>query len=76
MDMVQGDTGIFVYRNYYLHHSDWNQQYITRIHQGGIGNYGREQVLLSEYMERQAIDECPFIYVNGDVGVYTTASTK
>jgi len=75
-DMVQEDNGVFIQRNYYLHHPEWNQWYMGIIHKGGIGNYGRERVLISDYMKERGIDRCPLIYSNENVKVYAITSAK
>jgi hypothetical protein len=76
-NMVEGDNGVFILRNYYLHHPEWNQWYMTRIYKGGISY--EEMLLLvpvltSDYMKEHAIDTAPLIYSNGDVKVYAISS--
>jgi len=75
-DMVQGENEVFIHRNYYLHHPDWNQWHMDGIHHGGIGNYEPEPVLISDYMKEQAIDSGPLIYSNGNVKVYAITKVR
>jgi len=76
MDMVQGDNEVFIQRNYYLRHPEWNQKYASSIHLGGIEKTVREAVLLLDYMKEQGIDKMPLIYTNGDVKVYSMPKAK
>lgn len=75
-DMVEGDNALFIHRNYYLHHPEWNQWYMERIHKGGIGSWEPERVLISDYMKEHAIDTGPLIYSNRNVKVYAITSAQ
>ena len=75
-DMVDKDNGIFIMRNYYLHHPEWDDRYMTKIHHGGIGNVGEEQVLISDYVKERGIDAGPLVYDNGRVRAYAITPVK
>jgi len=75
-EMVERNSSVFIVRSYYLHHPEWNQRYMDRIHKGGIGNFEPTQVLISDYMNAHAIDVCPLIYSNGNVTVYALTIAK
>jgi hypothetical protein len=65
MDMVQRDNGVFIQRNYYLRHPEWNQWYRERIYKGGISYEEMLMlipVLISDYMKEHEIDIDPLIY--------------
>ncbi len=78
MDMSQGGNEIFVERNYYLHHPEWNEKYTERIHEGGShGNYKPEKVSILGYMRERSIDEGPLIYSSsGGVKVFLIPPTE
>ncbi len=76
VDMVQRNNGVFIQRNYYLHHPEWDDRYVTRIHHGGIGNYEPERVLISHYMKEYGIDKSPLIYNNGNVKTYAIGGVE
>jgi uncharacterized membrane protein len=74
LDMVQGESRVFIHRNYYMHHPEWNQRYISRIYlRTGYQIWESEQVLISDYIKEQGIDRWPLIYSNKDVTVYSNA---
>ncbi len=79
-DMLQGENKVFVYRNYYLHHPEWDQSYVARLYTPTITGSGISPqvtpVLISDYMKEHAIDRCPLIYSNGNVKVYATIEVR
>jgi len=67
MEMTQGSNEIFVERNYYLRHPEWNEKYRERIiHSKDESAY----VLILDYMKEQGLDEWPLIYSNGNTKTY------
>ena len=74
MEMVQGDSRVFIQRNYYLHHPEWNPHYMAGIIKGGYEEMRRTRVLISGYMREQGIDRWPVIYINENVTVYSNAA--
>jgi hypothetical protein len=73
MDMVQGDSRVFIQRNYYLQHAEWDQYYTARILEGGFWERASEPMLISDYMKEQGIDRWPIIYRNNNATVYSNA---
>lgn len=69
-DMVQNNNSIFIQRNYYLQHPEWDEKYQIRIHEGGIGNYKPGAVTILDYIKEHGIDKGPLIYNNGNVKAY------
>jgi len=68
-EMVERDSSVFIVRSYYLHHPEWNEKYNIGIHEGGIGNYEREKVVM-DYMKERGIDKGNLIYNTGNVKAY------
>ncbi len=75
-DMEQGDSRVFVQRNYFLHHPEWSQHYRAELIVGGFQDpeVRRVRVLLSDYKRMWGIDEWPVIYCNQNVIVYSSAT--
>jgi hypothetical protein len=73
MDMMRGDSRVFIQRNYYLQHAEWNQYYTGSILEGGFWERASEPMLISDYMKEQGIDRWPIIYRNNNVTVYSNA---
>lgn len=75
-NLFQGKSRVFILRNYYLHHPEWDQYYMDRIVRGSIfydlGTTQRE--LITDYMKVWGIDNWPIIYKNNNVTVYSNAS--
>lgn len=72
VNMSSKDNSIFIWRNYFLNHPDWNDKYVTRIHMGKSRyNYG-EEGYISDFVKEYGIEtECaPLIYTNGNVKAY------
>ena len=76
VDMVLRENKVFILRNYYLHHPEWNQWYVETIHLGGFGKYEPRPALISDYMKEHAIDNEPLIYGNGNTKVYAITSAE
>lgn len=77
IEMVDRDNKVFIQRNYYLHHPEWNGRYRAQIHEGGsLSNYKLEEMLISDYIREQRIDKEPLIYTNGNVKVYAIPETE
>jgi hypothetical protein len=72
-DMVLRDSRVFILRNYYLQHSEWDQGFVTDILEGGIQDVTISQALVSDYIKGQGIDKWDAIYANNDVTVYSNA---
>lgn len=70
-DMVEGDNTIFVQRNYYLHHPEWDEKYKTRIYKGGADNFKPEFTTILNYMKENGINNESLIYNNGNLKTYT-----
>ncbi|MFC1864245.1 hypothetical protein ACFLYG_00230 [Chloroflexota bacterium] len=75
MDMVSGDNSVFISRNYYLHHPEWDAKYnaqITemRIHGEIVRPEATKTILMSDYMQELMINSRPLIYNNGNVKAY------
>lgn len=68
--MLQNKNSIFLQRNYYLYHPEWDEKYKIEIHQGGKGNYKSGAVMILDYMKEQGINKMPIIYNNGKVKAY------
>lgn len=73
-EMLQEDTRVFIKRNYYLQHPEWNQHYIDRIILGGRETLVGRRELIIDYMKIWGIDNWPVIYRNNNVVVYSNAS--
>ena len=76
VDMIHRDNEIFIQRNYYLQHPEWDDLYETKLDLGGINNISSKQVLISDYIKKQGINNCPLVYDNGHVTVYATTYIK
>ena len=77
MDMVQRGNEVFIVRNYYLHHPEWNNRFRARIHLGGSHcNFTLQKVVIFDYMETQGLDNQVLIYSNPNVKVYTMPSSE
>ena len=70
-EMQSKNNSIFIWRNYYLHHSEWNEMYVTQIHDGlnHIFNI-KEKIFVSDYMEKIGIMNQSLIYTNINMKVY------
>jgi len=65
---------VFIQRNYYLQHPEWDQYYVDRIIRGGRDDVGNRRELISDYMKVWGIDTWPIIYRNNHVTVYSNAT--
>ena len=74
VEMISRDNRIFIQRNYYLHHPEWNSRYSSRLHVGIIG-YLSKSVVIADYVREQGIDRGPLIYSNPNVTVYAMPKT-
>jgi hypothetical protein len=72
-DWLQRNSRVFIQRNYYLRHPEWNKYYTGRI-RGGPENVTPSRELISDYMHVWGIDNWPIIYRNNNVTVYSNAS--
>lgn len=72
VEMVQRPNEVFVLRNYFLHHPEWDNSYDSRIRQVTIRSeaWDWQQVIVMDYLKEQGIDKT-LIYNNGTVKVYT-----
>jgi len=77
IEMSQRTNEIFLVRNYYLQHPEWNDRYAVMLHIGGSHwNYTKDSVLISDYIERQGIDGGSLIYRNENVKAYVIPKAK
>lgn len=68
---VRGE--VFIQRNYYLYRPEWDKSFKQAIHRGGFDPFVRctpEKVVISEYMEKRAMQNKNLIYNNGVVKAY------
>ncbi len=73
--MIESGNQIFIQRNYFLHHPEWNQMYITSIRLS-TANYQfieSGMVSINEYVEDQNINRWSVVYVNNNVKVYSNS---
>ena len=70
-DMVERDNTIFVQRDYYLHHPEWDKKYKTRIYKGGVDNFNPQFLNIFNYMKDNGINNESLIYNNGNIKTYT-----
>jgi hypothetical protein len=73
-NLLQENSRVFIQRNYYLHHPEWNRYYIERIMIGSPENVTPGRDLISDYMHVWGIDNWPVIYRNNNVTVFSNAS--
>jgi hypothetical protein len=73
-NLTQGKTRVFILRNYYLHHPEWDQYYMDRIIRGALYDVGTRRELITDYMKVWGIDSWPIIYRNNNITVYSNAS--
>ncbi|MFC1925710.1 hypothetical protein ACFLW2_03320 [Chloroflexota bacterium] len=71
--MLKRDNRVFISRNYYLKHPEWNERYRDKISQGNYAAEGLPYVVLSDYAEELGVDQVPRIYDNGNVSAYLLA---
>lgn len=77
IEMSQRTNEIFLVRNYYLQHPEWNDRYATMIHMGGDHwNYTEDSVSISGYIEGRGIDQGSPIYRNGNVEAYAVPKAE
>lgn len=70
MSKASESQAIFVQRNYYLRHPDWNMKYRGQLLREE--NAGYVQILA--YMKEHGLNRWPLAYANGNVNVYLVAS--
>jgi len=81
MAMITRDNEVFIKRNYYLYHPEWDQKFMAYITKGVEGELdssrviSKGQVLVLSYIREHEIDKQPLIYNNGDTWVYTIPKT-
>ena len=75
--MCSKNNGIFIWRNYFLNHPDWDDKYVTRIHMGKYhSKYDAYDATKKGYISNLVkiygikIDCAPLIYTNGNVKAY------
>jgi uncharacterized membrane protein len=73
-NFFQGDSRVFIQRNYYLHHTEWDRYYIDRVITGRQEEAGDVREMISDYMRIWGIDDWPIIYRNNTVTVYSNAA--
>jgi hypothetical protein len=77
IEMSQRTNEIFLVRNYYLQHPEWNDRYTAMLHMGGDHwNYTEDSVSISDYIESEGIDGGAPIYRNGNVKAYVIPKAK
>lgn len=72
LEMVTRNSDeIFITRNYFLNHPEWNNSYKFRIRQvtAGWGEWDWQEVIIIDYLQEQGIDKT-LIYNNGSVKAY------
>jgi hypothetical protein len=69
-EMVARDNKIFILRNYYLNHPEWNNRYRDKITEGNIYQERLRYVVFSDYAKQLAVADSPLIYSNGNVAAY------
>jgi hypothetical protein len=72
-DLSKGDSRVFIQRNYYLQHPEWDRYYVQMIINIGPVDENTERVMISDYMHVWGIDNWPVIYRNNEVTVYSDA---
>ncbi len=75
-EMLEQDSDVFILRNYYLHHPEWDEKYTARIRKVGPRIYEPMKVLIFDYLKEQGIDRGKVIYRNGRVSVYAVPGTR
>lgn len=72
--MCSKSNSIFILRNYYLNHPEWNNKYITYIHMGKYhSNYDpTKRYYITDLIKIYGIETeyAPLIYTNGNVKAY------
>lgn len=72
--MCSKSNSIFIWRNYYLNHPEWNDKYITCIHKGKYrSNYDpTKRYYITDLIKIYGIEieYAPLIYTNGNVKAY------
>jgi len=70
-EMLSQQNSVFIWRNYYLHHPEWNDLYVTVIHNGrNHDDKTEEKIFISDYMAKMKIITDPLIYANGNMKAY------
>lgn len=66
---------IFIWRNYYLFHPEWNERYSTPLHMGrNFTDNTRNTIIISDYMTVKGIIHQPLVYANGNIKAYILAT--
>ncbi len=72
-DIVQRGNKVFVLRNYYLHHPEWNKNYTAILEPLVIKaapSPAAGEVVVWNYLNKQEIDSQHLIYINQNVKAY------
>jgi len=67
-NMILRKNAVFILRNYYIHHPEWNEKAMIRIYH--VDAFRWKQVLVSDYLKEIRLDKDPLIYNNGNVKTY------
>jgi len=77
LEMAERSDAVFILRNYYLQHPEWNESFVTRIHDGGDHyNYRPENIKITDYIVENNIENGVLIYASNGVKVYTIPETE
>lgn len=69
--MMQSNNNIFIQRNYYLNHPEWNENYKVRIVSGNQHTTIAEKTFILNFAKKEyMIDDKSMIYNNGNVKTY------
>lgn len=73
-DFSQQNSRVFIKRNYYLQHPEWNRYYVASTISAGLENVITGREMISNYIYIWGIDNWPIIYQNNNVTVFSNAA--
>lgn len=72
--LLQENSRVFIKRNYYLGHPEWDKYYVAGMMRAGPEVVYSSRDLISEYIYIWGIDDWPVIYRNNNVTIFSDAS--